>query len=370
MISQFFVLSPRGDPIISRDFRGDMVKGTAEIFFRKVKFWTGDPPPIFCLDGINYIFIKRNQLYFVTTTHYNVPPSFVLGLLHRITRVFKDFCGLLTEEVLRKNFVLIYEVLDEMVDFGYPQLTHTEELKKCVANEAAPLDLPATTAGSNTRAVVGISALAAHSKTVPSAASHRPLVSASLRMDGRGGMEGRAKEEIFVDIIERLSVVISAKGADPDHVLHSAVEGTIQMKSFLTDSPLLKLALNDDISIGSNNQVQTHHASSYGKVHLDDCNFHECADLSEFEHSRSLIFRPPDGEFSLINYRVTTDFRIPFRVHPHVMQIAPNKLELVVKIRADIPENNNAGNVVVTVPVTKAVTAVTSTTLPAQLQQV
>jgi len=28
-------------------------------------------------------------------------------------RLFKDYCGLLTEEALRKNFVLIYELLDE-----------------------------------------------------------------------------------------------------------------------------------------------------------------------------------------------------------------------------------------------------------------
>lgn len=40
-ISQFYILSPRGDTIISRDYRSDIVKGsgTAEIFFRKVKFW-------------------------------------------------------------------------------------------------------------------------------------------------------------------------------------------------------------------------------------------------------------------------------------------------------------------------------------------
>lgn len=73
--------------------RGDIVRGTSEIFFRKVKFWKGDPPPvfvrIFCrhppqfvrtirgkheseamqnVDGINYLFIKKNGLYFVATT--------------------------------------------------------------------------------------------------------------------------------------------------------------------------------------------------------------------------------------------------------------------------------------------------------------
>ncbi len=27
--------------------RADVPKGTADIFFRKVKFWKGDPPPVF-----------------------------------------------------------------------------------------------------------------------------------------------------------------------------------------------------------------------------------------------------------------------------------------------------------------------------------
>ena len=36
MISQFLVLSPRGDTIIAKQYRGDVVRGISEIFFRKV----------------------------------------------------------------------------------------------------------------------------------------------------------------------------------------------------------------------------------------------------------------------------------------------------------------------------------------------
>ncbi len=46
-ISQLFVLSGRGDTIISKEFRGDIPKTTAETFFRKVKFWKGEAPPVF-----------------------------------------------------------------------------------------------------------------------------------------------------------------------------------------------------------------------------------------------------------------------------------------------------------------------------------
>jgi hypothetical protein len=36
MIGQFFILSPRGDTIINKDFRGDAFPGMQELFFRKV----------------------------------------------------------------------------------------------------------------------------------------------------------------------------------------------------------------------------------------------------------------------------------------------------------------------------------------------
>jgi hypothetical protein len=37
----------RGLPVVENAVRGDIPKGTAEIFFRKVKFWKGDPSPVF-----------------------------------------------------------------------------------------------------------------------------------------------------------------------------------------------------------------------------------------------------------------------------------------------------------------------------------
>ena len=100
----------------------------------------------------------------------------------------------------------------------------------------------------------------------------------------------------------------------------------------------------------------------YGSVVLDDCNFHECVHLDEFETSRTLHFIPPDGEFSVLNYRVTADFRAPFRIFPTLEETGPYKLELVVLIRADIPEGNNGTNVQVRIPMPRASTGVTTET--------
>lgn len=120
-----------------RDYRSDGSKGSQEIFFRETTSHRRkvDLPPVFQANGFNFIHIQMNQLYFVFTTRFNVSASYSIQLLLRIAKVFKDYCGVLNEESLRKNFVLVYELLDEVLDFGYPQVTSTEGLKTAVHND-------------------------------------------------------------------------------------------------------------------------------------------------------------------------------------------------------------------------------------------
>ena len=50
-----------------------------------------------------------------------------------------------------------------------------------------------------------------------------------------------AKNEIFLDVIERLNILVSASG----NVLSSEILGRVRMRSFLSGMPELKLGLND-----------------------------------------------------------------------------------------------------------------------------
>uniref|UniRef100_A0A6A7GCG2 AP-4 complex subunit mu-1 n=1 Tax=Hirondellea gigas TaxID=1518452 RepID=A0A6A7GCG2_9CRUS len=341
MLSQFFILTPRGDSIIMRDFRGDLPKGTADIFFRHVKFWKGkheDAPPVFNLDGINYFYLRQGGLFLAATSIQNVSPSLMMELLYRLSKLFKDYCGTLNEESIRKNFVLIYELLDEVLDYGYPQVTSTEQLKAYVYNS------PVVVEKQRLLSSFGMSDL--NRKTTPSSSVDKPI--SVIRQKGR---KKKRVNEIFVDIYERISVVFNSNG----YALSSSIDGTIQMKSYLAGNPELRLALNEDLVIGKSNVTGS---GGYGNVVLDDCNFHECVRLEEFDATRTLSFQPPDGEFSVLNYRVTGEFRAPFRIFPFFELVTPYKIELIIKIRADVPEQNYGGNVLVQFPVPKATTSV------------
>uniref|UniRef100_A0A0D3GTN3 MHD domain-containing protein n=1 Tax=Oryza barthii TaxID=65489 RepID=A0A0D3GTN3_9ORYZ len=339
MISQFFVLSQRGDHIVFRDYRGEVPKGSAEIFFRKVKFWNDDEaeeaPPVFNVDGVNYIHVKVAGLFFVVTTMVNVSPSLLLELLQRIARVTKDYLGVLNEDSLRKNFILVYELLDEVIDFGYPQTTSTEVLKSYIFNEPIMVDagrLPP----------LGPAAMFMQgTKRMPGTAVTKSVVATEPG--------GKKREEIFVDIIERISVTFSSSG----YILTSEIDGTIQMKSYLTGNPEIRLALNEDLSIGRTGSSSYDYRSSSGggAVILDDCNFHESVHLDSFDIDRTLHLIPPDGEFAVMNYRITQEFKPPFRVTALIEEAGPSRAEVLLKIRADFSANVTSNTIVVQMPV-------------------
>ena len=86
------------------------------------------------------------------------------------------------------------------------------------------------------------------------------------------------------------------------------------MKSYLSGNPPLVLALNEDLVVGR--------GAGHGGVIIDDCNFHECVSLDEFDSRRTLKFTPPDGEFVVMNYRMSSEFRSPFRIFPFLEEVS------------------------------------------------
>jgi AP-4 complex subunit mu-1 len=86
--------------------------------------------------------------------------------------------------------------------------------------------------------------------------------------------------EIFIDVIEKMNILFNASG----YVINSSIDGCIQMKSYLHGNPSLKLMLNEDLVMGG---------EGYGSVVLDDCNFHESVNYSEFLMNKSLRITPP-----------------------------------------------------------------------------
>lgn len=274
-----------------------------------------------------------------------------------MTRQFKDFCGILSEEALRKNFPLIYELLDEIIDFGFIQGTSTESLKSYVHNE------PVLTDGVSTKSSDGSSiapaaisnvisggknnhTTASAGRSAPSSASNKP-VTVNFAADRN------RKNEIFVDVIETITVTLSGTGT----VLRSEIDGSIVMKAFIAGNPELVMGVSDDLRIGPEAVAN---ASPYQLVRpWDDANFNDCVRWNELDTMHTLNFKPPDGEFIFLNYRITDNIKLPFTIYPYLVDdMGPGRMDLVIKVKAEFPTTNHANNWEVTVPVPPFATSV------------
>lgn len=69
----------------------------------------------------------------LTSPTFSIPPA------HFKSYVVQPLT-LVKQEAIRKNFILVYELLDETLDYGYPQGTSTEILRNHVRNEPILVD--------------------------------------------------------------------------------------------------------------------------------------------------------------------------------------------------------------------------------------
>ena len=85
-------------------------------------------------------------------------------------------------------------------------------------------------------------------------------------------------------------------------------------------------------------------------VQLDDCTFHQCVRLDEFDSTRTISFVPPDGEFELMRYRSTSNVKLPLRVITTVNEIGTSQVSYVVAVKTSFNNKLSATNVVVRIP--------------------
>ena len=149
-ISAILLLNTKGDVIISRFYRNDVSEQAANNFRLKViaAKEAGQQPPVKLIDKSSFLYLRHSNVYFVAVTAGNVNPALVFQFLKDLVKIFGAYFDKpkkpFNEAALRNNFTLVYELLDEVLDFGYPQITavdllqlhiNTGKMKKKLAKE-------------------------------------------------------------------------------------------------------------------------------------------------------------------------------------------------------------------------------------------
>lgn len=331
MASAIFFLDLKGKPLLSRNYRGDIPLSAVEKFpllLLEAEEETSVVPPCFSRHGINYLYITHNDLYVLALTKRNSNAAEILLFLHRVTTVLTEYFKRLTEESIRDNFVIIYELLDEMMDFGHPQTTDTQILQEYITQESRALDVQV-----------------------------RPPVAVTNAVSWRSEGLTYRKNEAFLDVVESVNMMVSASGK----VLRSEILGSIQMKCYLSGMPELRLGLNDrvifDRQSNTTGQILPSRgagsAGSGGKgpIELEDIKFHQCVRLSRFESDRTISFIPPDGEFELMSYRLNTSVKPLIWVDCRFKNFSNSRIEIQARARAQFKSRSHANDIDIIIPV-------------------
>ncbi|KAJ2378741.1 clathrin associated protein complex medium subunit [Coemansia sp. RSA 2607] len=352
MLSAVFIYNQKGEVLISRLYRHDVKRSVADVFRVHV---ISSPAsvvrsPVTTLGSTSFFHIRYDNLWLCAVAKNNASAAMVFEFLYRLLGLGVSYFGRFDEEAVKNNFVLIYELLDEILDFGYPQNMEVDTLKLYVTTESV------------------------RSRNVVEAPAPQ-----SITMQATGATTWRRndivykKNEAFVDVIESVNLILSAKGT----VLRADVQGQIVMRSFLSGMPECKFGLNDKLVLDRDpasgsivnrsggvrvsggapppRSLGTRAGGMGGvgdgeSVEIADCQFHQCVRLGRFDTDRTISFIPPDGEFELMRYRTTENVNLPFKVLPVVRELGRSCVEYEVLIKSNFSAKLSATNMVVSIP--------------------
>jgi len=311
-VSALHFLDTKGRIILSRDYRGDIPNSQAERFFNKLNDLedSGHLTPVIYDDGTTYVWVQHANLYLLAVTRTNVNASAIVLFLHRLVDVFKEYFEELEEESLRDNFVIVYELLDEVMDYGYPQFTEGKILSEFIKTDAHRMEI------------------------------QKPPMAVTNVVSWRSEGIKHKKNEVFLDVIESINLLVNTNGL----VVQSEVVGALKMRTFLSGMPECKLGLNDKVLFQSQGRGLSK------AVDLEDIKFHQCVRLTRFENDRTISFIPPDGNFDLMNYRLSQNIRPLIWIDAMVERHSRSRTEYLVKAKSQFKERSSAMNVQIDIP--------------------
>lgn len=252
-------------------------------------------PPVIA-SPTHYIFhIVRDGIIFLACAQVEMPPLMATEFLCRAADVLSDYLGGLNEDVIKDNFVIVYELIDEMIDNGFPLTTEPNILREMIAPPNIVSKVLSVVTGNSSNV----------SGTLPGAtASCVPWRTTELK---------HASNEVYVDLVEEIDAIINRDGV----LVKCEVYGEVQVTSHLSGVP--------DLTLSFANPTVLH-----------DVRFHPCVRFRPWESHQILSFVPPDGQFKFMSYRVKKLKSTPIYVKPQLTSDAGTcRLSVLVGIRHD-----------------------------------
>uniref|UniRef100_A0A286ZZ65 AP-3 complex subunit mu-2 n=1 Tax=Sus scrofa TaxID=9823 RepID=A0A286ZZ65_PIG len=134
MIHSLFLINSSGDIFLEKHWKSVVSRSVCDYFFEAQERATEaeNVPPVIPTPHHYLLSVYRHKIFFVAVIQTEVPPLFVIEFLHRVVDTFQDYFGVCSEPVIKDNVVVVYEVLEEMLDNGFPLATESNILKELI----------------------------------------------------------------------------------------------------------------------------------------------------------------------------------------------------------------------------------------------
>ncbi|KAL5530266.1 hypothetical protein ACEPAF_6523 [Sanghuangporus sanghuang] len=189
----------------------------------------------------------------------DIDALYVFAFMQLFVDTLQDYLGEVSGSSLRDHFDIVYQLVEEMLDNGYPLTTERSALRDIV--------LPPSLLNK----ILNATGAASYKASTNPFASPIPWRKLGVK---------HTANEIFFDISEDMHAIVDKNGS----VVSSQVWGTIETNSKLSGIPDLLLTFADP-------------------KFLQDCSFHQCVRLQRWLRDKAISFVPPDGRFVLMDYR-------------------------------------------------------------------
>ena len=134
MIHSLFLINESGDVFLEKHWKSVISRSVVDYFFdaKNKANSIEDISPVIATPHHYLISVLRSNIHFVSVCMTEVQPLFVVEFLHRVADTFDDYFNDVTETTIKDNYVVVYELLDEMLDNGFPLPTEANILKELI----------------------------------------------------------------------------------------------------------------------------------------------------------------------------------------------------------------------------------------------
>jgi AP-1 complex subunit mu len=239
--------------------------------------------------------------------------EFLKNFIDLLTGYFKE----VEEESIKDNFVIIYELLDEIIDNGYIQCVDINFLKEYIKTDYHELV----------------------KKNRDSTFIQGPQVGKKITWRKEGIVH--KENEFYMDIFENVYFTMDMSGT----IIKSEIKGVVKAKSKLSGMPIVQMGLNEA------NALENAGLDGQLGINFDDVKFHNCVDLAKFENTKNIIFTPPDGDFELMTYFIKTKVKPLFSITLDTVKYTKSVGEFVVTLTTNFKKKSIANDIKVYIPI-------------------